>query len=99
MVQVNRREIVDTLGSLRQELAARFKVTSIGMFGSVARNEQSSTSDVDLLVEFEESADLFDFVGAAQYIEEALGFKVDLVPARALRAELKAPVEQELIRI
>ena len=52
-----------------------------------------------MLVEFEEGADLFDLVGLANYLEEALQQKVDVVPKRALRSELRESVLREVVTI
>lgn len=69
------------------------------MFGSCVRGEQTDASDIDVLVDFEEGADLFDLVGMALFFEEELRRRVDLVPRRALRAELKESVLAELVLV
>ena len=67
------------------------------MFGSFVRSEQAVNSDIDLLVEFEEGADLFDLIGLSLYLEEELQRKVDVVPKRALREELRESVLREVV--
>lgn len=67
------------------------------MFGPCVRGEQTDVSDIDVLVDSEEGADLFDQVGMALFLEEELRRRVDLVPRRALRAELKESVLSELV--
>ncbi len=49
---MKRSEVLETLAAHRDELRARFAVKSLALFGSVARDEATDTSDVDLLVEF-----------------------------------------------
>ena len=56
-------------------------------------------SDLDLLVDFDEGANLFDLVGLQQFLEEKLGCKVDLVSRRSLRAELRTSVLNEMISL
>lgn len=89
-------EVLRTLKALKPEIRARYKVKEIGLFGSFLRGEQSETSDIDLLVDFEERADLFDLVALAQFLEERLQRKVDLVSTRALREELREQVLKEV---
>lgn len=52
-------------GKHKEELRTKYGVKSIGIFGSYVRGEQKKRSDVDILVEFEESSDLslLDFIG------------------------------------
>jgi len=92
-----RAEVLDTLRSLKGELKDRYHVLSIGIFGSYAREEQGESSDIDVLVEFGPEADLFDFVGLSQYLEEKLGLNVDVVPNAALRPEFRTQVTRDLL--
>jgi len=55
------------------------------------------SSDIDVLVEFGPEADLFDFVGLSQYLEEKLGLNVDVVPKAALRPEFRTRVTRDLL--
>ncbi len=96
---MNTEDILATLKELKPVIATRFKAKEIGLFGSFVRGEQHANSDIDVLVEFEEGADMFDLVGLANYLEEALQQKVDVVPKRALRAELRESVLREVVAI
>ena len=75
-----------------------FKVKSISIFGSVARDEALETSDVDILVEFSEPVGLFHFVRLKRSLEELLGVRVDLVTPGALKAQLRERILREAIR-
>jgi predicted nucleotidyltransferase len=77
---------MDLLRPLKAELAVRYRVRELALFGSLARQEQGPTSDVDLLVDFAEGATL---VGLGLFLEEKIGFPVDIVPRRALRREIQ----------
>ena len=99
MTVINTEDVLIRLRELKPEVTARFKVKEIGLFGSFVRGEQSGRSDIDVLVEFEEEADLFDLVGMALFLEERLQRKVDVVPKRALRPELQEPVLGEVIAV
>ena len=97
MSAMNTKDILVRLGALKPEMAARYKVREIALFGSFARGEQGGTSDIDVLVDFDEGADLFDLVGLALFLEEDLQREVDVIPKRALRAELRETVLQEVV--
>jgi uncharacterized protein len=88
----SREEVLEILGTLSGELQRSFKVKRIGLFGSFARQEQTETSDIDLLVDFLDDADLFDLVELKYYLEDTFGSPVDIVPERSLRDELRQTV-------
>lgn len=90
-------EILAILRSHREELQQR-GVKSLSIFGSVARGEAGSESDVDLLVELDQPIGLFSFVRLQHYLEGLLGRSVDLVTREALRESLKDRILQEAIR-
>jgi uncharacterized protein len=93
----NRNETLALLRALLPEAARTYKVRGIALFGSVARGEQDATSDVDVLVDFEDGADLLDQVGLAIMLEERLACPVDVVPRRALRPEFADSVLAESV--
>ena len=90
---------LDEPRSLKDEISSRYKVIGLELFGSFVRNERHAESDIDLLVEFAEGADLFDLVGLSQFLEDRLQRKVDVVPRNALRAELKDAVFAEAVAV
>lgn len=87
------------LGELKQEIKANYKVKEIGVFGSVIRGELRETSDIDVLVDFEEDASLFDLVRLALFLEEKFHRKVDVVPKESLRAEIREPILREMVML
>jgi len=86
---LSRNQVMDLLRPLKTEMAERYRVEELALFGSTARQEQGPKSDVDLLVDFAEGATLFDLVGLGMFLEEKLGCPVDLVSRRALRREIR----------
>jgi hypothetical protein len=92
----NKDEILKILEELREEIRKKYKVKAIGVFGSIIRGEQKETSDIDVLVDFEDDADLFDLTGLALFLEEKLNQKVDVVSKRALREEIKEGILKEV---
>ena len=92
-------KILRTIKDLQEEIKKEYKAKIIGLFGSYVRGEQKESSDVDILVRFFEGATLFDFVGLAEFLEEELDVKVDVVSERALRPELKEQILKEVIAV
>ena len=92
-------QILSKLRDLKPEIRERFKAMEIQLFGSSVRGEQREDSDIDVLVEFEEGADLLDLVGLANFLEEQLQRKVDVVPKRALREEFRDSILREAVPI
>jgi len=99
MTMMNAEDIVIKLRELRPIIATRYKAREIGLFGSFVRGEQNANSDIDILAEFDDGADLFDLIGLTLYLEEILQRHVDVVPKRALRAELQETVLREAIAV
>jgi uncharacterized protein len=93
----SRDEILDLLKSIKSDLTARYKVRSIGIFGSFARREGRADSDVDILVDFKEGADLFDLIELSEYLEEKIGRHVDLATPRALRPEMRDGIYRDIV--
>jgi predicted nucleotidyltransferase len=88
-----------TLSENKAELRRKFKVKSIGVFGSYVRGEQNDSSDVDVLVEFCEPVGLFEFMKLENYLSDLLGIKVDLVSKKALKPHIGERILEEVIMI
>jgi hypothetical protein len=74
----------------------RFGERSLGLFGSLARAENTSASDLDFLVEFDRIS--FDaYMDLKAYPENLLGCPVDLVLANTLKPGLREPILNETI--
>ncbi len=93
------KKIEEILKLHKKELAEKYKVMEIGVFGSYVRGEQKKRSDVDILVEFEEVPDLFKFLELERYLESLLKLKVDLVRKKAVREELKEVILSEVVYV
>lgn len=76
-------------------LATKHKAKHVRLFGSVVRGEDTSESDVDFVVTFEEHASLFDHIGLIQDLEDLLGRPVDVVEDEAVHWFIKERVLQE----
>ena len=66
------KEIKKILMEHKEELKRKYKVKEIGIFGSFVRGELKETSDVDILVEFEDGAKigLLKFINLENYLSE-----------------------------
>ncbi len=91
------KEITSTLETLKPTLKERFKVKTIGVFGSYVHGEQTPKSDVDVLVEFEEPIGLFEFMDLEFFLTDTLGIKVDLVSKKALKPHIGKRILEEVI--
>ena len=90
-------QILNTLKNVKKELNQRYRVKTIGLFGSYVNNEQKNTSDIDFLVEFEEDADLFHLVGLSRYLEEIFKKRVDVISKPSLKEDLRQHILQEVV--
>jgi uncharacterized protein len=79
----------------RKKTLLKLGVLSLSLFGSVARNEGSAKSDVDILIEFDTKKGLFAFVELRNYLKGLFGREVDLVTKNALHPTLKKRILRE----
>ena len=89
---------IKVLKKLKPILEKEFKVSKVGIFGSVVRNEQSGSSDIDIIVEFSEPIGL-RFIELAEFLEKKLGRKVDLVSSEGISPYIKPYIEKEVLYI
>lgn len=95
----NVEEIRGILAKHKEELKERFRVKEIGIFGSYVRGEQKKSSDIDILVEFEEPVSLLGIVRLENHLSDLLSMKVDVVPKRDVRVELRERILSEAIYV
>lgn len=92
----------DLLKSRRKEvlqIAAKHGACNVRVFGSVARGEADSKSDIDLLVEFKRGTTLLSHAALILELEELLGIKVDVVSERGLRERIRERVLREAVAL
>ena len=71
----------------------------IGIFGSYARSEENTESDIDILIDPAEQTNLLDIIGAEQSLTEILNRKIDLITLRSLNPNIKPFILNDLVRI
>lgn len=95
----SRDEILSLIKQHQSVLAERYGVEVVGLFGSYAREEPKPGSDIDLLVEILRPVSLFELIGAEIYLGQILATKVDLIPKRDVREELRETILKEAVAI
>lgn len=92
-------EIKRKLTEHKAVIKEKYKIKEIGIFGSYAKGKQQKTSDIDILVEFEEDArlSLLDIAGMEIELSDLLGIKVDLVEKRNLKLHIGQHILNEVV--
>lgn len=83
----------------KQLLEDNYKVKVMGIFGSYSRGNLHKGSDIDILVEFSETPDFFEFIRLEELLQRLLGMRVDLVTPDALKPLIKNEILKETIYI
>lgn len=81
------------------EIAVRRGVRNVRVFGSVARGEDTDTSDIDLLVDLDDGVGVVSLAGLTRELSALLGVDVDVVPAATLRPAIRRDVLAEAIAL
>jgi uncharacterized protein len=94
---IERKRDLFALLANHQEQLKQFGVKRWGVFGSFARGQQNSRSDVDILVEFEQGKKSFDnFMHLAFYLEQQIGRRVELVTPESLSPHIGPHILREV---
>ena len=99
ITKMRKQQILHKLTELKPELQSRFGVKRLALFGSMARDEAGTDSDVDILISFDGPATSQRYFGTQFFLEDELGCSVDLVTEKALRSELCLYIEQEAVNV
>lgn len=93
-----RDEILAKLDANFPYIRERFGIESLGIFGSVARGDDTPESDVDVIYEFRPEYDTYDtYFELSEYLEDLFGRSVDLVSPQYLKPRIRPSVMQEVI--
>ncbi len=95
----NRQRVLERLSQEQAKLRRDFHVASLALFGSLARDEATERSDIDLLVTFHRPAGYFALIALQQYLESVLGRNVDIVTPGGLKPGMKERVLMEAIDV
>ena len=95
----NLQKIVRTLSKLKPYMVKKYHVHSIGLFGSILRNDFiKGKSDIDIIVDFSEPIGI-EFVELADFIENELKEKVDLVSKSGIKKRYLELIEPEIMYV
>jgi len=90
--------IKQILTQLKPELTTKYHVSSIGLFGSVVRDDFNSSSDVDIIVDFSKPIGI-EFIDLADFIEKKLKKNIDLVSKNGVKQKYYRTIESEIIYV
>jgi predicted nucleotidyltransferase len=94
----SKKKLTRKLEDLKPVLAKKYKVKHIGYFGSYASGDETESSDIDILVEFEEPLG-WKFFELKDFLEEHLAKPVDLVTRNALKEQLRESILSNTIYV
>ena len=90
--------IKQILIQLKPELMEKYFVNTIGLFGSIVRDDFTEKSDIDIILDFSKPIGI-EFIDLADYIESKLNKKVDLVSRNGVKAKYFHQIEPEIIYV
>jgi len=93
------REIIEKLRKLKPVLKEKFGIEEIGVFGSVARGEDTEKSDIDIVILKAKEKDYFKRIYAKYFLEENLNKKVDLGYYDSIRKIIRKHIDKDLINV
>jgi len=96
------RELEEIKNEIRKSmpiLKDKYKVKTIGVFGSYIRGEQGKRGEIDILVDFYETIDLFTFIELEEFLSEKLGVKVDQMMRDTLKPRIRNSILKEAVRV
>lgn len=98
-IMISTKEVIEILKRFKLESASKYGITSLGIFGSFARNQQNETSDIDVFVTLNES-DFFVLERIKEELENLIQSKIDIVNYReSLRQSFKQNILNDAIYI
>ena len=83
---------------MKPELVAKFHVSSLGLFGSVLRDDFSHNSDVDIIVDFSEQIGV-GFIDLADMIEKKINTRVDLVSKKGIKEKYYKAIKAQIVYV
>jgi len=97
-LMVELSEIKNVLLSIKPELMKRYPISSIGLFGSIVRDDFTAESDIDIIVDFNDKIGI-EFITLADELERTLNHKVDLVSRGGIKQKYFNVIEPEILYV
>jgi predicted nucleotidyltransferase len=92
-------ELKQVLSLQKQSICENYQITEIGIFGSCARGEQTESSDIDILVDYETAPTFIMLVELRDYLSQLFELKVDIITKNGLKPRIRERVLAEAIYI
>jgi predicted nucleotidyltransferase len=98
---MNKQQILNYLKSHKQYLQETFGLDKIGLFGSFARDENKTSSDIDIMFEVDKNTkfSMFQYLKLNKYLEDNFKTKVDLVREATIKDDIKPYIKKDLIYV
>ena len=96
---MTKNEILTFLRDKKEFLAQNYGVTSIGLFGSYARDEARENSDIDIAVEMKKENKFMNFFNLKYYLEDNLHKSIDMGIESVLKPVAKEYIEKDIIYV
>lgn len=95
MEVIEKQDIIQKLTNSKEKLFLKYGIKKLAIFGSVSRGDNSKTSDLDILVEFNRKIGI-EFIDLADELENLLDVKIDLVSRNGIKEKYFQFIEKEL---
>ena len=92
-------EILRILRIKKQELQKKYPISELALFGSYARGDFNEQSDIDILIDFSERIDSFDYIRIAHEFEDTFQHKIDLVSRKGIKLRYLPYLNKDLIHV
>lgn len=100
MEKLSIEEVIAYIKKNRRLFHDKFGVTNIGIFGSFVRGEQTSSSDIDMVVEMEKDRkNIHNFLQLKRFIEKEIKRKVDIGFEHSLKAAIREKIKEQIIYV
>jgi hypothetical protein len=94
-----KQKVLEILKNNKTVLQQKYPISELGLFGSFASNHYTDKSDIDILVDFNDNIDGFDYIKLAHEFEDLFKHKIDLVSRKGIKPKYLPAVEKHLINV
>lgn len=94
---IDKQMILAFLKENRAMLQEKYQIKKIGLFGSYAKGEETSESDIDILVDMPSSFDLY--YDLKEFLEKSFGKSIDLGMEKSIRKRIRSKIEEDIVYV